>query len=376
MFNIHKITLIQGNLVNKNQIKKMKNACFFVLIFSLFLCSCGGESSPPKYERGINDIISEHLDPTKLNDTFLFFWPKDIFIVDSILIIHDSNNRDTGLHIFNKNSGEYYCSFCKRGIGPGEFVEINSASYCPDTESLVIYDPNQKKISSHNIRNILNSITPTFEEYSIHQSPNYIKQAIPLTQSSFIMKGNTDKMRYGFWNSENKEFSRLYTKYPALTKDDETNWSITDYFVKTGLNKEQTKLVTGTYIGGILEVFDVSDSGLNLSCIRFFDEPIYDYASGAVPRWVITKPETIIGFQDINLCNNKIYGLYWGVKIEEMERNKPRIVVFDLEGKPERQFTFNDIIDSFAIDSDGSIYAVALDANGEYSLNKYEIRTP
>lgn len=158
-----------------------------------------------------------------------------------------------------------------------------------------------------------------------------------------------------------------------MTDDTETNWALTDYFAKVRLSQDGRILVATTYIGGVLEIFDINEGQISLSAIRHFYRPVYGYANGAKPKWVTSISETTIGFQDLFLSKESIYGLIYGVGKDEIENAKPYIVEFDFSGNPKRKFTSDDVIETFAMDSDGVIFGVGKNSIGEYSLNKYTV---
>ena len=344
----------------------------YTLIFISFLvifCQCNSNSYESKYEENIPVTSIHQLQSETLNDSFLFSWPRDIIIIDSLLVVHDSYKQSNCFHIFNKNTGIHIQSFGKKGRGPGELLEINSVNYKHDGRSIIAFDPNMRKIIIFDIINTLTGIKPDFKELIVENSPNFIKQMLPY-RDMYIAKGNSDKMRYGMWDPAQNLFFNLYTDYPALSKDEETNWALTDYSVKVRLSPNGQKLVTGTYIGGVLEVFNVDDGHIIPFSSRYFFKPRYTYARGAIPKWVTAVAETKIGFEDIFLDNEYIYGLIWGIEKSSMTEHRPYIVQFDYRGTPICRYEVNLTLESFAVDDDNTIYAIGYD-DGKYSLNKY-----
>ena len=62
-----------------------------IISFIVFCCQCSKHTI--EYEGAIIPEQTEHLASNILNDTFLFSWPKDLMILDSLLIVHDSYNK-------------------------------------------------------------------------------------------------------------------------------------------------------------------------------------------------------------------------------------------------------------------------------------------
>ena len=290
-------------------------------------------------------------------------------ILDSLLVIHDSYKQVECFHIFRKNDGMHIRSFGRKGRGPGEFKDISSVNNNYDG-TITVYDPNYKKIVKFDILNVLQDRKPYFTEYTVLKAPNFITQTL-LYKNNFIVKGNDNKLRYGFWDSSNEIFHAIYSDYPHLSNDDEDNWALTDYGAKVRLSPDGKMLVATTYIGGILELFNVNDNGFKLKTSCFFFEPKYEYAQGAKPRWITTSSESIIGFEDLYLTNKAIYGLAWGVEIPMMENSKPRLYCFDFDGNPVKSYVMEESLESVAVDNDGIIYGVGCDSVGQYKLCKY-----
>lgn len=346
----------------------MKKIVSFSIIVAVFCNQCSRQSAIT-YEGTITAGQTERLLSTVLNKSFLFSSPEDMMISDSLLIVHDSYQQAECFHIFRKSDGTFIKSFGRKGRGPGEFMDINSAN-TNYNGSITAYDPNYKKIVVFDIIDILQDRKPYFKEYTVTNAPNFITQML-LYKDEFIAKGNDDKLRYGFWDPTNETFHNIYTDYPQLSNEDEDNWALTEYAVKAKLSPDGKTLVSATYIGGILELFDIDDNGLKLRTARFFFEPRYNYAQGAKPRWVTTSSESIIGFEDLFLTNDAIYGLVWGVERPQMENSMPQLFCFDFDGNPVKSYILNDALESVAVDDDGTIYGVGCDSVGQYKLCKY-----
>lgn len=347
----------------------MKKIVSLFIIVSAFCSQCG-RGPEIAYEGKIEAGKKVQLLPTTLNESFLFSLPEDLMLFDSLLIVRDSYLQADCFHIFRKSDGAFIKSFGRKGRGPGEFMDIGSAN-CDHAEGLItVYDPNFKKTVIFDVIRILQDRNPYFKEYSVKKAPNFITQMLSY-KDMFIAKGNDDRLRYGFWNPSDQTFHMIYTDYPQLTAEEEDNWALTDYAAKIRLSPDGKKLVVTTYIGGIMELFDIDDEGFHLKTSKFFFEPRYDYAQGAKPRWVTTSSETVIGFQDLFLTNEAVYGLVWGVERSEMEGNKPQLFCFDFEGNPVKSYGQDEALDCVAVDDDGTIYGVGSDSDGQYKVIRY-----
>lgn len=85
-----------------------------IISFIVFCCQCSKHTI--EYEGAIIPEQTEHLASNILNDTFLFSWPKDLMILDSLLIVHDSYQQTKCFHIFRKSNGEFLKSFGQKVV--------------------------------------------------------------------------------------------------------------------------------------------------------------------------------------------------------------------------------------------------------------------
>lgn len=307
-----------------------------------------------------------------LNDTFMFGGPMDIFLVDSLIVVSDFQSHEYAFHVFDK-SGTHLCDFGRRGRGPGELVSVSSAKVSDGR--IVAYDAGLKKIIVYDLMDVMSGERTYGQEYSlVGKTDNTVFQTIPAA-GDFILAGNNDKMRFGVWNPGRSIPECTYTGYPPFVSDDEVNWSIANYAVSMEYSPDNAKLVTGTYIGCTLEMFDVDETEIRRDTVRYFyDFKEVGYAKGAVPKWVVPDGKTVIGFQDIVLTPDMVYGLIWGIESDDMEKGHQKIIGFDYAGQPVCAYTLDDILVSFDIDDTGHIYGIAVTSDfSDYCIKVYPI---
>lgn len=344
----------------------MKKLFVFILFF-LGAVSCTQKKY--SFEGTQSYPLPNEIKGEVVNCDFMFSWPTDMLIADSLIVINDSYNQEYGLHIFRKSSGEWLKSFCHSGRGPGEHMLINSMSV-DDAGNIVIYDPNRKCIISYDLKQILSGNHNAFIEYEVSSAPNYIKKALPY-EGNFIVKGNDSRMRYGYWDEKCDSISDTFSIYPMFSKDDEANWSICDYNTVDKISPNDEYLLCATYIGASLELFSLDANEITQSRTKYIFEPIFDYAEGAVPRWVVPTDDTVIGFSDVYLTNENIYGLLWGVKALDMESCNPIIILYDYTLAARKVYKPKEQIEKIAVDNN-TIYATGIDENGVYALYRYQ----
>ena len=90
-----------------------------------------------------------------------------------------------------------------------------------------------------------------------------------------------------------------------------------------------TRLVVGTYIGGLFEIFSLADGKITSRTVKGFYKPDYVYAEGAIPKCVTLNPETMIGgFRTIVAGNDDFVTVIDG----PMSKRINEILTFDYDG--------------------------------------------
>ena len=84
-----------------------------------------------------------------------------------------------------------------------------------------------------------------------------------MDKNSFILVGNNDKMRFGVWNHKTSSISKVNSLFPEQVSDKEIDWAIANYASSFLYIPSKTIIVSATYIGGVMEIFDVSEEKIN-----------------------------------------------------------------------------------------------------------------
>ena len=347
----------------------MRRAVICLLSLSWALCSCE-DNKPVKYS-DLNFTEEINLYGELLNDSFLFNSPQDIFICDSMLVIYDNNTQEI-IHIFSRN-GLYKKSAVKRGRGPGEILTASSVDIIDN--KILVCDPNLKRLVLYDLDNIINdSISHHIKEYILTDSPHWVSQAKWYNNDHIVVKGNGVEMRYGIWE-ENKVIP-TYSDYCLSALDAEENRAIWDYFAQWKIKPDNSKMVTTTYVGAMIEILSCDDiTNVHSEKLLSLHKPVYNLAEGAKPKWITPSDDTTMGFEDLHVTDNYIYALIYGVNINDMEATFPSIYVLSWDGKPVLKYMFSERIMAFGVDdTDSVIYAVVTNGKNVF-LKKYQIHT-
>lgn len=343
----------------------MKHLKLLLCIFLLFSC----KSSVNVEYVDIKLCNSPHLNGNVINDSFLFSMPRDVMMIDSLIIVFDSYSDKKNLHIFNKSSGEFLKSFAHKGRAAGETLEISSVNI--DGGNIVVFDPNLRKIVKYDIRKILND-SLIFDEIKLPPSSHFTIQAT-VADTLVFLKGNNDKMRFGIFNESTSNIDVLATDYTRYVEDKEENWAIMGYGAKWDLQPDGLNMLHATYIGAIIELFKYDGSKMINYCTIPIKKPIYRIVDGAMPKWIATTQETILGFEDTYVTNKFIYLLMYGVEKNKFEQTYPQVLVFDWDGNFIKNYVFNERLTTISVDEgSSSLYGIVENENG-HTLKKYDI---
>lgn len=333
----------------------------------LLLGAC--QNSKHEY-KVLNYQASNILAGELLNNSFLFSDPAEIILIDSLLIIHDSQKQDYCFHIFNAYKGDFIKSFGNKGRGPGEVIFPESMNLSHDKKTITTYDPNLKKIVLYNVQNIVNNISPNFSEINIVESPGFVCQALPY-KNNFIIRGSDSKMRFGILDSLHK-VNPIYTDFPKIVPTEEENWAITSYAPQCALSPDETKMVVTTYIGSVFEIFNLRKNQINIDTIQYYYPPIYNVLKGFKPKWIGTTPESIIGCHNVYATNHFIYTIYEGEAAKKKQIHK-KLMLFNWQGEFYKQCSFKegDPICICVDEINKIFYCILLNEKYEYQLYYY-----
>lgn len=329
----------------------LKCVIFFFCVNIFYSCS----KSPVVFEdRPVFDI-SKNINAQKLDvdSSVICVFVTDMESVGPYLIVEDFIMQDNALNIYNYQTGELLSRLAFVGQGPGEIIEPTMNIFV-NQHSIQMYEPNLKKLIVYDINN-----EKTILEYPIHRSKinGYIKEVIKVNDHFICMgeNGDFDRNRFVILDTMlNIKYSM--GEYPVLIENQltKTVQDILYYVSHLALKPDNTKIVHASYIGAVLEIFDISDIGKQIKNIKTLKiyPPVYD-----TKKDVTWGDETIIGFEDLYATDNYIYALLNGSLGAEYKYPN-NICVFDWEGNLVMKYVTDVPLRSIAVnESMGLIFA-------------------
>jgi hypothetical protein len=346
------------------------NHNYLILALLLALASCRDQIT----YTGVEPPETRELgDATLLNGTHLFATPIKMLIVDTLLIVQDYYQRDTCFWIFDKRAGDFLAAFGLKGRGPGELIYPTGMTYDRENRLLVTRVPNLKKIARYDLAKILSGEKEFYSEVSI-DSALFIRNVIPCA-GAYLATEISDTSRFRILRDG--RLKTAYTSFPRLVADKEENWALFEYASQWEIKPDQTKMVHATYIGAIMEIFDIKNDRLEPTAIRYLHEPIYRPYDSVSPRWVATTDDTVCGFVQLVATDNRVYAILVGEAYPpDATRALNKIFVFDWTGLPLARYALPSGLtpECIAVEDDEThLYAIATDDNMEAFLYRYSI---
>lgn len=350
----------------------------FIILSSicLTLYSCKGEQSSIEYNADALET-AETCNATleKIDTEVELGSPSRIeFISDSLMVIFDQNVNDYVANIMD-TEGHYITGFGRKGRGEGEIVTPINMTINERRDSAFIYDFMLQRLIGFDLHKLISRE---------QQSPSVLQidiNSIPNQKYRFShVKCGPDGDMLGFGCETNRIVSlkngkaqETYTEYPFTDPDPETNCSIWDYSGDLkSISPDMTRLVVGTYIGGLFEIFSLADGKITSRTVKGFYKPDYVYAEGAIPKCVTLNPETMIGgFRTIVAGNDDFVTVIDG----PMSKRINEILTFDYDGNLKNKKIIKDgWIDKLGRNDKGDIYCFGWD-NDFNEMNLYHVVT-
>ncbi|MDE6335683.1 MAG: TolB-like 6-bladed beta-propeller domain-containing protein [Muribaculaceae bacterium] len=312
----------------------MKSFKILIVAFFILVYICEGCNRTQKKVEYIPDYLAtvdvDTVKATLVSSDLELGYPQSIdFITDTLMVILDNQINDYVAHIIS-TSGKCYNSFGMKGRGKGEIVNPTGVTVSPNCDSVYVFDRSLRRLLGFDIKKILQKEEqePIEITFDIDRIPNqhYVLDNVEIDSDGTLYGFTIDENRFVTFNPNGS--IETYGKYPEVDPDPETNRSIWNYSESMSMSPDRKHIVTASFIGGMFETFDNNDGIITSKATKYFYEPVYDYAQGAIPKYVIRTKDTTLGFCSVQAQNNHFIGVFYGP--ENMYSNQ--IMRFDYDG--------------------------------------------
>lgn len=349
---------------------KLYNILFAILVFS------GCTDIPKVAPLNIDDIkwdIEYKIDHSFLESDLLIPYPASMFLTDSLIVVQDHQGTKSFFYVMDRFTGNLLSSFATLGHGQKEVLNAsNNYTLSKNCDTISIYDDKNRQLYEYIL---LNNQFVFLKKESLgnreEQNKVWIKEYFKIDEDiSFSMglNGIFDKNRFLIFE---KERSIITGDYPNLSLYLDKSDKLVDIFYGPSffkLNKLRQKAVFGTYKGGLMQIFDLSElpNQISIDTTLLLCSPYEGEADNRINRY---------GFEDIFTTNNYIYTLYNGKTNIENNYFAKDILIFNWDGTPKIKLHSEIYLKCFCIDEKSmEIFAVAYDPEKTFCLVKFNIK--
>lgn len=335
------------------------------IFISCLLCFCSSCSRESKYKDCIvfdDDRLSQLPLYTLSGEKVVFDQdvqnPVKLELIDSILVLTNMNTSIL-LDKYNINSLRKMGDGIPFGSGPNEMLIVNKMQQTDST--IWLFDQSQSKLYHFDLSGFI-----------AEQSPdpiNTIKLELPadnvLVLSSKLVIGTTldpEGKRLSFFDETGKCLQHI-SDYPDFEEEMSAYEKIVSFACQAVLSADKQNVILAYKQTDLIEIYDIEGNlksrthGPNL-----FYPALKQKEDGGHIRVVPQKGKSLDAYFNPRIYNNELFVLYSGLGFDEKKANYllDRIIVFDLSGKPVRQYKLSEPIFNFTIDPKSrKIYGVS-----------------
>lgn len=328
----------------------------------LFACTTTIEYKAPLFKR------MESLKGDTLVRDVMCTEVRTIDIIDSLLVLQCANSIDKkAFYLYSKNTGKLLKTFGIYGNGPGELPKV--FEYTFDPEKKIVYVIGNAKILSFSLDSVLQNDEYRFDsQISLNTTTNHAWMFY-LTDSLFLsmndMRPGRD-YRLAILNSH-ADILAAYKEMPPINKtvnNDSTAMTLF-YLMRTlgAMKPDGKKFVVATTCGLNMEIFNISETKIEMELMRRFVEPKF------VKSRIILNDGVIPGLIRLYASDKYIYGM-WSEDTDKLFAQE--FVTFDWAGNPISRYYFGPgMVGSWAIENDSIAYITIKDSEGRQHVVRY-----
>ena len=340
---------------------------FLSIAITILGCvSCNNQDN--EYNDNMTSCPIDSLHSEILNNSFILAKPTAIFVCDSTLIVTDSHCGDNLFYTFRATDGSFLKGGGKKGEAPGEV--LNPEKVHINNQGILSYwDIYKRKFIHYDIHAFLKDSTQYFSESTLEykQAKNIqILDAIK-TRNGSIYNGNSEQ-NIGIYPANR------YLDAPSLPGV--SSKELCRAVMNRGhleVSPDCKHAIRATPIGGIVQCFDIDNQTVREKWLKLFFPPIFKLAKGAKPAWITWKPETQMGFEDLQATDQAAYLLLNG-KFAKDEPYANEVLVIDWDGNVTKKYVLDQTVKSIAVnETQNVLYAITCGFDVEPNIVRFSI---
>ncbi len=283
--------------------------------------------------------------------------PRSIFLADSLMLICDEH-ADSVFHYFNGN--KLVARFGREGTGVNEFRSITSMSPYVHTDSVCVFDINNKRVYSM-------KLFPTgYAEWNcLFQTQELFHyDVLPVTQNRYLSAGIYRDARFYLLDS----IGNVIYKYDVFPYRDESEKKRDRFILAQAymgdlcIHPDGERFVATNYSSKIIAFYQVIKNEVCLRKEIIEGYPNYHYDDDS-KKYLGMGRETPSAYISMTATKNYIYVLYSGVSYAEnpyLSSNGKTVYVYTWEGEKIRQLELDIPVSQIVVSGDDrTLYAKA-----------------
>lgn len=296
-----------------------------------------------------------------INDSLYLRYPFRVRQTDSLIYLLDLHGHEFYGHLLSYPKLKHIASFAPVGNGPDDFLSVENIRI-DSLGNLLLLDANKETITI---------LQPEGDDIKARiELPKELIRCLDfmlIDDSTFVIPDYTGKHRVQVLKS-NGEIKRQLFSIPTQRKEGKNipdivlaqAWrSFIDYNPDNGI------LAMATQLGQVVEIYDLKKESTIAILQGEYGEPRF------TNQGAYAIPDGIMGYSDVHVGKNSIYTLFWGHSFKEIRENPTQrmdggniLQVFDITGKPLRQYNLDRRITGFHLDEEnGKIIGLDIHSN-------------
>lgn len=327
----------------------MKSCQLLCFYFFLLVVGCKDngyshlEFSPPVFKDSV------YVKTEIFNDTIYtrMAWGMASY-KDYIILL--ANIDECQFQLYNKETGERVKGFGRLGRGPQEILPVSNFHVNESRGILTSYFQAARQILVFHLDSIIQGKEHFMDKIQIQECTDMtFLEALPVHRNLLLYGGKCEAYpngaRFSFF-SDRGEYLSAYDEYPVISTSDSllqaSNWL--DLNLTRTVSPDGRKFAEATRLGGIMEIFEVTDS-IKPVALKGFYRPHFYLDNG---RQIYTE-KTQFGFYYLNSSDRAIYALSFNGANSEMLPSCD-LQMFDWLGNPVKKYKADKMLLNVCVD--------------------------
>ncbi|MGD9556963.1 MAG: BF3164 family lipoprotein [Mangrovibacterium sp.] len=283
--------------------------------------------------------------------------PDKLFYLDSFFVLNDYKATEDYISLFEMEQGRHIRSFGKKGKGPNEMITPLLPDVNENSRTLTLFDPNLKQMQLWSVDNIESVL---LKQIHLDFLKVMLLKAYYVDDNLIIGLGFLKDGLFCLINPKNRTYN-IVEDFPIMPYRDGNHELSAANGGRISFFPDHKHFIFSMSDIGYLACYQIENGNIMKTWERWITKPDYKVNN----KKIIWSKNNELGFMDVAISHNKIFGLYSGrhmkFKNGRDEENIPNtILVFDLIGNPLKKCMTDVPILRIATDDQGKLFGISL----------------